>query len=277
MTVTTILFYIVFLVVGINFVVYLVDTVTRSKIAPLRWSSSILQIGIFVFYFLFMIFRYIEVEYPPFRTLYESLVFLCLTTAFIYVIVEQFYRFAILGIVCNIFLLGVMAYAQMNTEIDQTTMPAALQSVWFIPHVLVYFLGYGSLFLAAAMAIIFLIRPQQMLVARNLTKDKEVSFKKLMHNLAILGYVLITVGLVIGAFWAKEAWGNYWTWDPKENWSLITFLIYTIYFHQRRAPKWKDQYSAILLIIGFAAVIFTYLGMSMLPTAEQSIHVYTEG
>jgi ABC-type transport system involved in cytochrome c biogenesis permease subunit len=88
------------------------------------------------------------------------------------------------------------------------------------------------------------------------------------------GFVLISVGLVIGALWAKSAWGDYWVWDPKENWSLITWLMYIIYLHVRTSPGWKEKHSAWILIGGFAAVIFTYLGMNMLPTADQSAHVY---
>ena len=95
-----------------------------------------------------------------------------------------------------------------------------------------------------------------------------------MHLLNMFGFVLITAGLLMGAWWAKEAWGDWWSWDPKENWSLITWLVYVLYFHLRLLPGWTGRRMAVVTILGFAAVMFTYLGMNLLPTAASSAHVY---
>ncbi|HEY6005457.1 MAG TPA: cytochrome c biogenesis protein CcsA, partial [Anaeromyxobacter sp.] len=78
-----------------------------------------------------------------------------------------------------------------------------------------------------------------------------------------------------GSVWAKSAWGDWWVWDPKENWSLVTWLIFGSYLHLRRVKGWRGDRAAWLVIVGFAVVMFTYLGMSMLPTAEESAHVYS--
>lgn len=218
--------------------------------------------------------RYIEAGRPPFKTLFESLILFGWSVALIYVVVERFYRLALLGFLNAIFIFGIFFYAIMKADVDIIQLPAALQSGWFIPHVVVYFLGYAALFIGAAVAGIFLVRPKGTLTFSNLSGERTIGYAELMHVVTKFGIVLITVGLVIGAVWAKAAWGDYWVWDPKENWSLITWFIYIIYLHLRFTRGWTDRASAWLLILGFAAVMFTYLGMNMLPTAEQSEHVY---
>jgi len=101
-----------------------------------------------------------------------------------------------------------------------------------------------------------------------------IGYDDLMHGGIMLGYALLTVGLLLGSIWAKEAWGDYWTWDPKENWALVSWLTYGLYLHARRLPQWKGRKAAWLAIAGFATVMFTYLGMHLLPTAAGSAHVY---
>ena len=218
--------------------------------------------------------RYVEAGRPPFKTLFESLVLFGWCIAFVYVVVERFYRMALLGFLAIVFVLGIFGYAILKADVDIISLPAALQSGWFIPHVVVYFLGYAALFVGTAIAAIFLWKPAGTVTFTNLSGERTVEYGDLMHTVIRFGFALITVGLVIGAVWAKSAWGDYWVWDPKENWSLITWLIYIIYLHLRTTPGWSRKASAWLLILGFAAVMFTYLGMNMLPTAEQSEHVY---
>jgi len=78
----------------------------------------------------------------------------------------------------------------------------------------------------------------------------------------------------MGAAWGKFAWGDYWSWDPKENWALVTWLAYMAYLHLARMPGWQGRRSAWLLVVSFGAVMFTWLGMHLLPTADNSLHVY---
>jgi ABC-type transport system involved in cytochrome c biogenesis permease subunit len=89
------------------------------------------------------------------------------------------------------------------------------------------------------------------------------------------GFIMLTLGLLVGSVWAKSAWGDFWVWDPKENWSLVTWLVYGAYLHLRKVRGWRGERAAWLAIIGFAVVMFTYLGMGLLPTAEESAHVYS--
>lgn len=77
-----------------------------------------------------------------------------------------------------------------------------------------------------------------------------------------VGFPLLTIGIVTGAAWANYAWGSYWSWDPKETWSLITWFVYAIFLHARFAREWRGKRTAVLSIIGFASVIFTYFGVN---------------
>lgn len=251
---------------------YIVSVFNRTTAVRLLTTSvMLLAFGLNTY---LIIDRWFEAGRAPFKTLFESLVLFTWCTAFIYLIVERFARLPIMGVLTNIFIIACFAYATTKVDIEIVNLPAALQSPWFIPHVVVYFLGYAGLFIAFVAALISLVKPSQTLVLRNVQGDERISYIALMHKSVVFGFILLTAGLLMGAFWAKTAWGDYWVWDPKENWSLISWLVFAIYFHLRRIPDWKGRRSAWVCVVGFAAVIFTYLGMSLLPTVEQSAHVY---
>lgn len=144
----------------------------------------------------------------------------------------------------------------------------ALQSPWFAPHVLVYMFAYALLGAATLLALYMLARPGK-------TTDKELL---LTDNLVYVGLAFLTFGMLFGALWAKEAWGTYWTWDPKETWSAITWLCYLLYLHLRRAqPRgWKD--AALVLILAFLCLQICWWGIDYLPSAQGlSVHTYGSG
>ncbi len=218
--------------------------------------------------------RYIEAGRPPFKTLYESLILFAATTNLIYVAIDVRYRHPLLAFPASALLLGIMVFAAVEVDVEIIDLPAALQSPWFIPHVVVYLLGYGALAIGALSALGSLVFPNFQLLFRAAGASHKESLGSVMHRLNIFGFVLITAGLLMGAWWAKEAWGDWWSWDPKENWSLVTWLVYVFYFHVRLLPGWTVRRMALVTLLGFAAVMFTYLGMNALPTAASSAHVY---
>lgn len=128
-------------------------------------------------------------------------------------------------------------------------LPPALQSPLFVPHVLAYLMAYVLLFKAAALALAqFRARPA----------DELRAVEQSAHRLAEWGYPLLTLGLLLGAWWGKLAWGNYWHWDPKEMWALATWLVYTGYFHARTTfEPGARRARAALLLAGFAAIVLT--------------------
>jgi cytochrome c-type biogenesis protein CcsB len=222
-----------------------------------------------------LVSRWIDAGQPPFKTLFESLVLLAACIAIVYLVVEGIYRARILGFPSAIGCAAVMLYAFLREDKGVVNLPPALQSGWFIPHVVVYFFGYAAIFVATGAAIVFLIRPRPIGLQRpDLISGESINLETLTEDSVRFGFAMLTLGLLVGSVWAKEAWGDYWVWDPKETWSLVTWLIFAGYLHLHYIGKWRGKRLAVLVVIGFGAVMFTYLGMHMLPTAEQSVHVY---
>ena len=150
----------------------------------------------------------------------------------------------------------------MKPEIhDQSLMPA-LQSIWFIPHVTVYMFSYSVLGCAFILGCIGLFRHKAMYLT---TSDQ----------LVYTGTAFLTFGMLSGAIWAKDAWGNYWSWDPKETWAAITWAVYLLYIHIRLLkPKSSPYRLYVILIAGFLALQMCWYGVNYLPAAQQSVHLY---
>jgi|TARA_B100002003_G_C14125071_1_gene541130 ABC-type transport system involved in cytochrome c biogenesis permease subunit len=212
--------------------------------------------------------RWIEAGRAPLKTLYETLLFYpwCVTAVFF--VLLGLYRVSVFGLFASAINLAGLAYACLKPDIEIINLPPALQSAWFVPHVVTYFISYAALFACFSLAILYLVFPKWRQEGEN--KGFEHFFTGAMN----FGFISLTLGLVMGAAWGKTAWGNYWDWDPKENWALITWLIYVGALHLRFVAGWKGKRMAIICILGFLAVVFTYLGMNLLPAAKGSLHVY---
>lgn len=143
---------------------------------------------------------------------------------------------------------------------DQSLMPA-LQSVWFIPHVTVYMFSYSVLGCAFIIAV------------TGLFCHKE-EYLQTADNLVYAGVAFLSIGMLLGSLWAKEAWGNYWSWDPKETWAVITWMGYLIYIHLRLFGRVGSKSLYVLLIFSFLALQMCWYGVNYLPAAQQSIHLY---
>ncbi|MEN6618426.1 MAG: cytochrome c biogenesis protein CcsA [Rikenellaceae bacterium] len=151
----------------------------------------------------------------------------------------------------------------LKPEIHTTNLMPALQSPWFVPHVTVYILAYAIMGAATIAALIALFKGSP--------EDRDLM--KMIDNLVYIGLAFLIAGILMGALWAKEAWGDYWSWDIKETWALITVSTYLLYIHSR-----KGGYSQkiILWIIpgGFILLMVTWLGVNYLSAAQGSIHIY---
>jgi ABC-type transport system involved in cytochrome c biogenesis permease subunit len=140
----------------------------------------------------------------------------------------------------------------------------ALQSPWFAPHVTVYMFSYALLGAAAIMAIYLLIRKRASASEMNLT-----------DNLVYMGLAFLMFGMLFGALWAKEAWGNYWDWDPKETWAAATWLCYLVYLHLRKAKPGEWKWACIILLVSFLCLQICWWGINYLPSAQGlSVHTY---
>ena len=221
-----------------------------------------------------MIDAWLETGQPPFKTLYQSLIFFSVCTALVFALAAR--RIVVMGLSVALFILAVLGYAYIKRDTEAVVLPPALQSVYFIPHVVVYFLGYAALFVSFVSSILYLIFPSPgQMKSGELLGFQKLNFNLFSYRTILFGYGMITAGLILGAIWAKYAWGDWWSWDPKENFALISWLIYGGYLHLRQLPWVTPKGLAWVSIVGFLAVMFTYLGVNYLPAAKEALHSYT--
>ncbi len=214
--------------------------------------------------------RWIEAGRPPFKTLFETMVFYPWCVAVVTLVLIVLHRLYILiPFSAAVSVLG-LGYALYRPDMELVNLPPALQSGWFVPHVVIYFIAYAGLFASCVLALLALASPSWAHAGHR----AGAGFASYAHQAAVFGFSALTLGLVMGAVWGKFAWGDYWSWDPKENWALVTWLAYMVYLHACRLPGWQETRAMWVLAVSFGAVVFTYLGMNLLPAAGESLHVY---
>lgn len=214
--------------------------------------------------------------HAPLSNLYESLVFFSWLTIVVYLIIEWKIKQRVIGAFATPFASLAMAYASFSPRVEDTIQPLipALQSNWLIAHVITCFLGYASFAVACGLGIMYLIRPQAGSSGVMAVLPEHRVLDDLMHQTIIFGFLWLTIGIITGAVWANQAWGTYWSWDPKETWSLITWFVYATALHARFIRGWKGKKIAILSIVGFVSVMFTYFGVNFLLSG---LHSYGSG
>ncbi|MDO5615462.1 MAG: cytochrome c biogenesis protein CcsA [Cruoricaptor ignavus] len=235
---------------------------TMPTLAVVLHLATVVIIGVFIAKL------WISLERPPLRTLAETRLLYSFFLAFIgvglYALYRQKWILNYAAIMGSVFML--ITYFNPDT-VNKTLMPA-LHSVWFVPHVVVYIFAYAMFGMATLVAIWGLIKHYQ-----NKPKNTEL---EMMNRLVNVGYTFLTLGLLFGALWAKEAWGHYWTWDPKETWAFISWVGYLVYIHYHFKFKNKNTVVPFYLILGaFVLLLVCWFGVNYLPTAVNSVHTYT--
>ncbi len=169
----------------------------------------------------------------------------------------------------------LLAYASMVPGVNNRIQPLipALQSNWLTVHVLTCFLGYAFFAAAFALGIMALLQIDDPAGGGNGFRQRIPAggaFEELLYQSALLGFIFLSLGIATGSIWAHSAWGSYWSWDPKETWSLITWIVYALMLHARAIRGWRGKRMVWLSLVGFASVLFTYLGVNYLD----SLHSY---
>lgn len=235
-----------------------------------KWAAILTVLGNLAGFFLRWVESYqLGIGHAPMSNMYESLVFFALTIGVIYLYIEQRYQNFFVGAFATPIAFLAMAYASMSPNINDRIQPLlpALKSNWLIAHVLTCFFGYAAFAIAFGVSIMFLLK----LKARNdgdgilAFLPKQRILDDLTHRMVLFGFLFLSVGIITGAVWANSAWGSYWSWDPKETWSLITWFVYATLLHARLIRGWYGKKIAYLSILGFMAVLFTYFGVNYLP------------
>jgi cytochrome c-type biogenesis protein CcsB len=201
-------------------------------------------------------FRTIATGHGPFANMYEFSIAFAWGTLAMFAYFEHRYHQRVLGLVALPVALLMLLYAMtLPAQIDPLV-PALQNNLLLSVHVAVAIVAYGTFTVAFASAVLYLLQGEN--GRRGLPRRElldEISYKAVM-----IGFPFLTLTIVLGAVWASVAWGSYWSWDPKETASLVTWLIYGGYLHARVVRGWRGERAAYLLLIGFAAVLFTYFG-----------------
>lgn len=210
----------------------------------------------------FIVYLWQELDRPPMRTLGETRLWYALFLPIIGTVfyIRWKYVWILFYTILMAFLFLTLNY--FNPDMYSHTLMPALQSPWFVPHVIVYLFSYAALGVSCIVAIKELIQPSEKIL-------------QMADNLVYIGTAFLTLGLLFGALWAKEAWGHYWTWDPKETWAFLTWIGYILYIHYRFYHPREDKKAMYLLASAFVILLICWFGVNYLPTAQNSVHTYT--
>lgn len=250
------------------YLVYFVRQNTRVR----KIARNILVIS-GVLQTLYICTRYYQAGYTPITTHHETAFFFAWATTWAYLSFRWRYTVKNFGTFVSILIFTLLCTSALSSK-EVIPIQPILQSTWLPVHAGVSILAYGFLSLAFCSGLMYLLQEREL-------KSKKFGyfFSRLpsldaldqlnSHGLTV-GFGFLTLGIVTGVFWAKQAVGTYWRWDPKETWSVITWFIYLIQIHQRFTVGWRGKRAAVMAIVGFAAIIFTFWGVNILMGGEHS-------
>jgi cytochrome c-type biogenesis protein CcsB len=249
--------------------------------------------------------RWVVAGYFPLSNLYESLLFLTWTLLTIYIYIENKTRSKLIGsiLVPVVLLISGFANLTLSPEMQKSSpLVPALQSNWLMMHVSMMLLSYATLIMGSLLCILFLVISRYKDVDLKIMDDSSLPLYNIMldyyeaklispsnevselgklkllqsidnwsYRIIGLGFPFLTIGIISGGVWANEAWGSYWSWDPKETWALITWMIFATYLHARITKGWEGKKTAILGGLGFFVIWICYLGVNFLG---KGLHSY---
>jgi cytochrome c-type biogenesis protein CcsB len=254
--------------------------------------SKICVIGSNLLFMTTLLMRWITEGYFPLSNLYESLIFLSWGISLIHLVIEAKTKSRLIGAISTPLMFFLSGFSSLTLPVEmQKALPLvpSLQSNWLMMHVSMMMVSYATLIIGSLLSIlylafIFLNKPK--VVSNFETTSNEAMLTSKISNAQLslletvdiwsyriigLGFPFLTIGIISGAVWANEAWGAYWSWDPKETWALITWLVFAIYLHSRLLKGWQGQKAAALGSCGFFVIWICYLGVNFLG---KGLHSY---
>ena len=280
------------------------------SLSGFKWTNSLSQTGRLsaitasILLFFILCSRWIIAGYFPLSNLYESLLFLAWTLLTIYLYIEFKTNSKLIGAILIPVALLINGFANftLSPEMQKSSpLVPALQSNWLMMHVSMMMLSYATLIMGSLLCILFLVVSKYQDIdlqpslpfsnlmldyyqaklsdeALELGKVNESGKLKLLQSLDNwsyriigLGFPFLTIGIIAGGVWANEAWGSYWSWDPKETWALITWIVFATYLHSRITKGWEGKKTAIIGGLGFFVIWICYLGVNFLG---KGLHSY---
>lgn len=247
---------------------FLFITLKKEQVAK---AAGIVQASSLVLHTAALVLRGIGAGRLPMTNQYEFAACFAWALCLVSLLFIRKYRFTVLGAFAMPVVFLIMGYAALQSRDIKPLMPA-LQSGWLAFHVSTAIIAYGAFGVSAALGAIFLLRGR---MKENSFLDQHIpgegKLDLIAYRSVCLGLLFLTLTIITGAIWAERAWGSYWNWDPKETWSLVTWLIYAVYLHLRLRRGWKGKAAAVFAVVGFVCVIFTYIGVN---TLLPGIHSY---
>ena len=296
---------IVFGVLLITMILYWVNLILPTKISLLIRVGELNTILASAFLFFILCSRWIIDGYFPLSNLYESLLFLTCILLILSLYIENKTKTKLIGAIILPVALLINGFANLTLSPEmQKSSPLvpALQSNWLMMHVSMMLLSYATLIVGSLLCILFLVVSRLKEIDLNFVEASSLPLYNIMldyyeakllspsnemtelgklkllqsldnwsYRIIGLGFPLLTIGIISGGVWANEAWGSYWSWDPKETWALITWLVFATYLHARLTKNWEGKKTAILGALGFFVIWICYLGVNFLG---KGLHSY---
>ena len=286
-------------------------TIYWVSLSFFKQTNNLLQIGRIsslianLLLFFILASRWIIAGYFPLSNLYESLLFLTWTLLTIYLYLENKTKSKLMGAILIPVALLITGFANLTLSPDMqkaSPLVPALQSNWLMMHVSMMMLSYATLIMGSLLCILFLVISKYQDVDLQLVDESSLPLYNVMldyyeaklfspsdeiselgklkllqsldnwsYRIIGLGFPFLTIGIIAGGVWANEAWGSYWSWDPKETWALITWIVFATYLHSRITKGWEGKRTAILGGLGFFVIWICYLGVNFLG---KGLHSY---
>ena len=277
-----------------SMVLYWISLSIPKNILITKISQSFVFLSNFLLT-LTLIIRWIKEGYFPLSNLYESLIFLTWSISTIHLFIEFKTKSRLIGAISTplMFFLSGFSSLTLPTEMQKALpLVPSLQSNWLMMHVSMMMLSYATLIVGSLLSILYLAflgfnmkfkenkETETIFLDSVLLKTTSVASSKLSlletvdtwsYRIIGLGFPFLTIGIISGAVWANEAWGSYWSWDPKETWALITWIVFAIYLHSRLIKGWEGKQAALVGSIGFFVIWICYLGVNFLG---KGLHSY---
>ena len=286
-------------------------TIYWVSLSFFKQTNNLVQIGRIsslianLLLFFILASRWIVAGYFPLSNLYESLLFLTWTLLTIYLYLENKTKSKLMGAILIPVALLITGFANLTLSPEMqkaSPLAPALQSNWLMMHVSMMMLSYATLIMGSLLCILFLVISKYQDVDLQLVDESSLPLYNVMldyyeaklfspsdeiselgklkllqsldnwsYRIIGLGFPFLTIGIIAGGVWANEAWGSYWSWDPKETWALITWIVFATYLHSRITKGWEGKKTAVLGGLGFFVIWICYLGVNFLG---KGLHSY---
>ncbi len=233
----------------------------------LQKSGCMLLLGGFILHSITIATAFVQTGQIPAASLRDALCLVGWAIAGVFLIIQFRYKIKILGVYaapCITLIMVIVSYLPKEPAQAKTL----FKSIWLVSHVIVIFVGEAAFAMACGLGVLYLLQENAIKNKRHRFFFRRLPSLDLLDSVGyvciVVGFTMLTLGLITGFVYAKFVWGRFWSWDPKEVWAGITWLFYAALLHERLTVGWRGRRSAIMAIIGFGVLLFTFLGVNLL-------------